>query len=531
MKKSSIGRRLTAAFLVIAVLACLILATSISCIVSQRASAAFVQTTLEERYGRMRQTLEGMHELHCAIQDLASGKSARSTVGDVDKLVEQAEEAAGKMQMARYPKVIGPIKESVKAYAAAWRSKIRPAVSSGFYSAAQKAFASDLDPLYIPITYNISMVNGYQINAALESVRDLASLRPLILLLSAGIPALLICVALAIILPREVKRKVGSILDASSKISSGDLSSPIVPSSHDEFGAILSSLEAIRASEAELCRSVSGAAASLSDLNTEISSSQGRVEASAGSTQSGAEAAAAAADEMSATTADIARNCAEAAKSAAASRDFTSSSSKAIEGIIAMVGDRAGKTREDSNLVRTLADETRKVAGLVKAIKEIADQTNLLALNAAIEAARAGEAGKGFAVVADEVRALAGSTAESTQKITSMIGAICEDAAKADQSLSASAAGMDDLQGKAHGVLDLVSGIRERVQGVEVQITQIATAAEEQSTAASEISSNMKGITADCKAFASEVAVTRSQVGKSAELSRDLANQVGRIRI
>ena len=528
--KRSVSRRLTAAFFFIAAMAAALASVSIACIASQRTAAGFVATTLEERYGRMRSTLEGVHELHSAIEELASGKGSSHTLEDCDKLLENAEAAAAKMQMTRYPKVIGPIKEATAKYAEIYRAKVRPAIRDGFYTAAQKAIASDLSKLYIPITYNISVVNGYQIKAADSAVKSLSSSMPLILTLCAGIPAVLLCVILGIALPRSVREGVGEILSASRRISSGVLDVPARSRREDEFGQIMSALEAIRASEGGLARSVKAFSGSLAAINEGLEESQSRVESSAKSTQAGALTAASAAEEMSSTTAGIARNCSEAAKSAGECRKFTLDSSSAIGRIIESVARQAEKSGEDSGLVRALASKTQEVAEIVATIEEIAAQTNLLALNAAIEAARAGSAGKGFAVVADEVRELAKSTAASTAKITSMITGIVGQAGQADKSLEESCKGMQELSGAAHGVLSLVSGIQQRVQGVEDQITQIATAAEEQSAAASEISTNMKGITDECNAFSSEVATVRSQIAKSAEETAGLAEQVGKLR-
>ncbi len=240
---------------------------------------------------------------------------------------------------------------------------------------------------------------------------------------------------------------------------------------------------------------------------------------------------AAASNEMVSTTSDIAKNCETAAQSSTESNNTTSEGVAAVEDTIQGIQEQVENSRKDAEYIQALVNQAENIGAIVNTIDDIASQTNLLALNAAIEAARAGEAGKGFAVVADEVRALASRTSKSTQEITRMVSQIQSDANTANESMTQSLSRMNDLADKTSTVSSLLQSIIDQVGGVTQQITQIATAAEQQTTATSEISTNMQGITDISQSFASEVNRANTEVSKSMEMLEDLLNHVQKIRI
>ena len=165
-----------------------------------------------------------------------------------------------------------------------------------------------------------------------------------------------------------------------------------------------------------------------------------------------------------------------------------------VEFVINDIRAQADKTKKDAELIAALLEQSNRIGTIVQTIEDIASQTNLLALNAAIEAARAGEAGKGFAVVADEVRALASRSSASTQEITKMVSQIQTDANNANDSMVQSSTEMENLAQKAAGVTAILNDIIDHVGNVNSQIGQIATAAQQQTTATAEISNNMQGV-------------------------------------
>jgi len=202
-----------------------------------------------------------------------------------------------------------------------------------------------------------------------------------------------------------------------------------------------------------------------------------------------------ASEEMSATSSDIARNCLCAAESAQKATEQTHSGSQLVQSSSRLMEGIAQRVNVSSQTVESLGKRSDQIGAIVNTIQDIADQTNLLALNAAIEAARAGEQGRGFAVVADEVRALAERTTKATKEIAAMIKAIQSETLSAVNSMSE---GVDEVKrgtaetGRSGEALE---DILNKINELSMQISQVATAAEEQTATTHEITSNIQMIT------------------------------------
>ena len=203
---------------------------------------------------------------------------------------------------------------------------------------------------------------------------------------------------------------------------------------------------------------------------------------------------AAASDEIVSTTADIARNCESAAAGSNMCKEITNEGVSKVNMAVDNIRQQAEHTKDNASKIESLAKQTHEIGSIVSTIDDIAAQTNLLALNAAIEAARAGEAGRGFAVVADEVRALASRTTKSTQEISKMVKNIQDEAKLATESINSSVTNMDQVAEDAQSIIQVLQDITTHVTEVTNQVTQIATATEEQTTATSEISSNAQNV-------------------------------------
>lgn len=234
---------------------------------------------------------------------------------------------------------------------------------------------------------------------------------------------------------------------------------------------------------------------------------------------------AAASQEMSATAQDVARNAAQAADAAGDAEAAATHGLQVIDATATRITDLAREMTEAMTDVQALADSSEQIGSVLEVIRSIAEQTNLLALNAAIEAARAGEAGRGFAVVADEVRHLARKTQESVAQIRGVIEKLQTGTRDVVGSMSQSHERAHSVAEQASSALSALEQISAAVRVINDMNLQIATAAEEQSAVAEEVSrnvSNVKEVTQELTAQSAESAMVSQALNTLADQQQSL---------
>jgi len=261
--------------------------------------------------------------------------------------------------------------------------------------------------------------------------------------------------------------------------------------------------------------SISESTNNISGVIDNISTNAWEMLEGAGDQSNQASQIATASEELSQTITDIARSCTDASDMSVKAMDIAAQGKRTADGTIGAFRNVNKSVSDLSSVIGSLNKSVQEIGDIVEIIKDIADQTNLLALNAAIEAARAGEQGRGFAVVADEVRKLAERTIKATSEITRKVVTVQNDSNQTSHSMSVtmeninkSTQHIEDMGSSLDSIADIVNEVKDRV-------TQVATAVEEQSAAAEQIAKNVENT----------ALIAKSSEKKSTEIMHD-ANQL-----
>lgn len=387
------------------------------------------------------------------------------------------------------------LKEHQSEYVNLYNNDIASLITAHRPYEALEVYLNVIAPLTSNMKEHVDAITGYRFEYIENISQDLIQTTSLMMIIGLTIVQVIFSIVIAFVIASYIQRAIKLQCDAAAALSDGDFTYQFHESTKDEFGELNDSMRA-------MTKKLRNTLAHVIDLAEDINTSMKNVEKSSAdicdamaNTESQAITVAASSDEMVSTTADIAKNCAVAAKSSQDSSELTHQGMDSVNNSANSILEQYEKMQHNASTIQTLVDQAQKIGSIVGTIDEIAAQTNLLALNAAIEAARAGEAGRGFAVVADEVRALATRTTSSTQEIRGMVDRIQAETTRATEAMKANLDNMSDVAANTSHVQETLSNALNFVNEVNSQITQIATAAEQQTSTSSEISHNMQRIT------------------------------------
>ncbi len=429
--------------------------------------------------------------------------------GLADKALERTESLKGALQVPEDQQRLVVIRDSVRAYESLLD---RLAASLDQPEAARAAIEAELVAKGRLAVDTAAELQGIQMERMASDYG--AAMNTIVI---AAIAVVLLATLLGWLLTRSIVRPINEAVEIAGKVASGDLSVTVHSDRGDEFGKLLAAFDTMVTNLRGLVKEIGAGATSLAASSEELSAVTTQTSAAVNSQRDKTDQVAAAMNEMVATVGEIARNAESAFESATGATERAAQGDKAVSETLRYVNDLKQQVDDVMSQLRTLHADTKNIGSILDVIMAVAEQTNLLALNAAIEAARAGEHGRGFAVVADEVRSLARRTQTSAEEIETLINNLVTSAEASNEKMERSTKLAGQTLQSAEATRATIQSVVESVEDIRQYNSQIATAAEQQASVAEDINRNLTEIREEGEQTAS---ATEQVSGSSAELAR-----------
>jgi methyl-accepting chemotaxis protein len=317
------------------------------------------------------------------------------------------------------------------------------------------------------------------------------------LLISLGLVALALTLGLGVfllMLNRSFITPARQLVQDLDRMAAGDFTRPVRRSTNDEFGQVAGSAQKLQQQLGQMIGRLTEVVHQVAAAASQLAAVSERTNGGVREQQGAVEQVATAMNEMNATVQEVARNAAEAAEAARSADHETRQGNTVVLATVSTIEELAAEIERSSQVMARLKSDSEAVGTVLEVIRGIAEQTNLLALNAAIEAARAGEQGRGFAVVADEVRSLALRTQASTEEINGIIERVAQGTEETTAAMNHSRSRAQQSVEQAQQAGRALSSIAGAVSTINDMNSQIATAAEEQSAVTEEMNRSIVSI-------------------------------------
>jgi len=355
--------------------------------------------------------------------------------------------------------------------------------------------------------------------------------RAITLLVTITIVAVLVAILISWLLTRAITRPVNEVVEIANKVASGDLTVDVRSDRTDEFGLLLAAFGTMVTNLRELIREIDTGATSIASSSEELSTVTNQTSQGVAEQQGQTDQVATAMNEMVATVNEVARSAEAALLAANNASEKSNSGEKSVKETLNFVTELTKQCASVMQQLHGLQTATNNIGTVLDVIKSVAEQTNLLALNAAIEAARAGEQGRGFAVVADEVRSLAQRTQSSAGEIETLVGNLVSSAETSVSSMETGIKLAEQTLERAESAGATIRETAEAVEDIHNHNSQIATAAEQQTSVAEDINQNVtqiRDVGLQSAASAEQVSAASEELARLAE---GLSGQISRFKM
>lgn len=406
-------------------------------------------------------------------------------------------------------------------------------VKSGRRQAAEDAVSSKLngyaDDMVAKLA-ELTRLNQQGASAAAGKTSDVYG-DSVKMVLALAIASVVATIVLALMLTRSIVGPISQALQVARTIASGDLSQRVQVEGSDEPAELLKALAAMRDSLSDTIEGISNASSQLASASEELNAVTEDSARGLRQQNNELEQAATAVNEMTAAVEEVARNAASTSDASRETDEHSRNGQDQVRQTVSSINALTNDLTETADNVESLAAEVNSITQMLDVIRAVAEQTNLLALNAAIEAARAGEQGRGFAVVADEVRALAHRTQQSTTEIEQMIGSVQKGAGNAVQAMQGSTSMAATTLRLAQAAGEALDGVTRAVSSINERNLVIASASEEQVQVAREVDRNLVNIRDLSTQSAAGAEQTNSASQELSRLAVQLRDLVARFRL